>query len=205
MRSTPIWLIGHSYPLNWVDQLDGPLDPRHPTRHSIWTPVLDQLQQYVYRNGEGRRLNMDRCFVDNVRIKGDPEEIGGWDWKSEAMLLRAKDVQRDLTSCRPKIVITFGDEVYRFTSAVRDGKEPSASKMTMPDLANCFNAAVQAFDPEATNILPLLHASVARRSWSTAGKDYAGSSGANYFTHAGEALARLLLEFGKDWDVWESH
>ena len=40
----PIWLIGDSNPKNWENRLSYPLDARHPARHSIWTPVLDAMQ-----------------------------------------------------------------------------------------------------------------------------------------------------------------
>jgi hypothetical protein len=46
-RARKIWLLGHSYPEAWVHVLNEPLDPRHPTRHNIWTPVLDRLQERV--------------------------------------------------------------------------------------------------------------------------------------------------------------
>jgi hypothetical protein len=36
----PIWLLGDSNPKGWQSVLETPLDPRHPARHNIWTPVL---------------------------------------------------------------------------------------------------------------------------------------------------------------------
>ena len=33
-----------------------PLDARFPTRHNIWTPVWDHIQERVWLRGDGRRL-----------------------------------------------------------------------------------------------------------------------------------------------------
>lgn len=44
-----IWLLGDSNPKNWDSILETPLDPRHPARHSIWTPVIDVIQDQAFR------------------------------------------------------------------------------------------------------------------------------------------------------------
>jgi|GEM_PF-5023839 hypothetical protein len=45
----PIWLLGGSEPDRWKSVLNAPLEPRHPVRHNIWTPLLDVIQDSVYR------------------------------------------------------------------------------------------------------------------------------------------------------------
>ncbi|MBK8048508.1 MAG: hypothetical protein IPK16_16155 [Anaerolineales bacterium] len=59
-KTCPIWLLGDSNPSNWQDVLVTPLDPRHPARHSIWTPVLDVMQDRVFRK---QRLRIDTSSI----------------------------------------------------------------------------------------------------------------------------------------------
>ena len=68
-KSFPIWLMGDSEPENWQDKLDTPLDPRHPARHNIWTPVLDAVQDQIFRT-TGQRLDTSTLFIRNAI--GDP-------------------------------------------------------------------------------------------------------------------------------------
>lgn len=59
-RNSDIWLLGDSNPKNWQKVLKTPLDPRHPARHNIWTPVLEVIQDRVFRTC--------RCRVDTSQI-----------------------------------------------------------------------------------------------------------------------------------------
>jgi hypothetical protein len=61
----PIWLLGDSNPRNWEDRLETPLDPRHPARHSIWTPILDGIQDNVFRVVK-RRVNTRHLYIRNA-------------------------------------------------------------------------------------------------------------------------------------------
>jgi hypothetical protein len=64
-RNFPLWLIGDSNPKNWHEQLSFPLDSRHPARHNIWTPILDIMQDRVYREA-GLRIETRELYVRNA-------------------------------------------------------------------------------------------------------------------------------------------
>ncbi len=61
-----IWLLGDSNPRNWEHRLDTPLDPRHPARHNIWTPVLDVVQDGLYRDSARLHLDFSAVFIRNA-------------------------------------------------------------------------------------------------------------------------------------------
>src|SRR5665213_2839969 len=113
-----VWLLGHSYPRRWVNNLDEPLDPRHPTRHSIWTPVLDRLQERVYADGNRLRLNIERCFLSNVAKKQQPdtEPDWDWDWNGPSMAARIEEFSGLSAKHRPPVLVTFGADAYRFAT-----------------------------------------------------------------------------------------
>src|SRR4030065_460436 len=64
-RDFPLWLIADSNPAKWEARLSTPLDPRHPTRHNIWTPVLDEMQDGIYRASR-QRIDTSGIYVRNA-------------------------------------------------------------------------------------------------------------------------------------------
>lgn len=61
----PIWLLGDSNPRNWENHLKTPLDPRHPARHNIWTPILDEIQDRLFRRLR-MRLDTSKMYIRNA-------------------------------------------------------------------------------------------------------------------------------------------
>jgi hypothetical protein len=59
------WLLGDSEPERWKNLLHGPLDPRHPIRHNIWTSVLDVIQDQVFRKA-GLRFDTSQIYIRNA-------------------------------------------------------------------------------------------------------------------------------------------
>jgi hypothetical protein len=201
MLKSPVWLVGHSYPARWVEDLEVPLDPRHPTRNSIWTPVLDCIQQEVYR-GDRRRFDMDKAFVFNAAEKQAPRTDA--DWSPKAMSVRSATLEAMLKTYRPPIVITFGRDVYHFV--MKANGSPVAKSITAQALGKAFNKTVDEYAPHRVNVIPLLHQHVAMGGWIAAGLDYSPEAekrkNANYFSLVGTALGRILLTHGKDWPIW---
>jgi hypothetical protein len=64
-KDFPIWLLGDSNPKNWQDILVSPFDSRHPARHSIWTPVLDVIQDNVFRKSR-IRIDTSSIYIRNA-------------------------------------------------------------------------------------------------------------------------------------------
>lgn len=64
-RNFPLWLLGDSNPKNWADKLNKPLDPRHPAIHNIWTPIIDSIQDKVYREN-CLRVETTELYIRNA-------------------------------------------------------------------------------------------------------------------------------------------
>jgi hypothetical protein len=128
-RARKIWLLGHSYPEAWVHVLNEPLDPRHPTRHNIWTPVLDRLQERVYSNGNHRRLDIGACHISNAAAKQAEKSPPDWDWSGQSIPERIRQLRSNVANFRPPILITFGANAYRFAQEALDFPTPSKREL----------------------------------------------------------------------------
>jgi hypothetical protein len=197
----PIWLLGHSLPAKWVDELKEPLDPRFPTRHSIWTPIWDYMQERVWSCGGRGRIDRSKLFVSNVAEKQKHGENADINWKSEAFQHRLKNYRSSLNQHRPPVLITFGADAYRFAAAGLCAKGKPPRKLRAVELGERFCEAVGDWKTDGTNVFPLLHVWAALR-WDQAGKAYCGDAGGNYFEFVGYKLADLFLTHAPRLPIW---
>ena len=109
----PLWLIGDSNPTNWADKLASPLDPRHPARHNIVTPILDGMQDALYRSC-ARRIETRELYIRNAVVsagcKPNDREVS---W-SQGVLEQVDELREVLTGNRPTLILTFGAFSYEF-------------------------------------------------------------------------------------------
>lgn len=204
-----IWLIGDSPPKNWHDRLKVPLDSRHPARHNIWTPVLDMLQQTVFR--DGLRLDSERLYVRNAVDSPDliDPERAQWNWDDLAPALTK--LGELLAENRPRLVLSFGAFACEMVCRARrkglavHGDDRAVNCWTTKELGATFRQAVHQYDPAGVNHLPLLHVSIARRHFLSAHKHFCPASDEkepNYFEYVGSELGELLLKYMKDEPIW---
>jgi len=194
----PIWLIGDSPPEAWADKLDTPLDPRHPTRHSIWTSVADPMQDRLYRKRK-LRLDTSRLYIRNASDKPLKEPIDGEQIRSMQEKLKGL-----LERYRPILVLTFGVNAFMITQ-LACGETISIKAATAELLGAQFRSRIESWDNHKVNILPLLHASIARRMFLQAHKYFVGAAGKmlpNYFDYVGIKLADLLVAKLSDKPIW---
>ena len=193
-----IWLLGHSLPAKSVDFLDGPLDPRHPTRHSIWTPVLESIQDRVYKCGGGRRLDMARCHIDNAAAIQPHGEEADWKIRGPSIAAEKAVLASQVKGYKPKVLITFSADVFWFAATALGRFDGPRTHVTSESMADAFNKATTASVLEEPSIIPLLHAFVARKGWTKAGEIYSGPAGHNYFEFTGAAIGEMLLRHCRD-------
>ena len=85
-KNSSVWLIGDFSPPRWSDKLDVPLDPRHPARHNIWTPILEGIQRRVF-DGDRRRVADSQLYVRNaVHNPQDKPSPTDKEWGSTTLL-----------------------------------------------------------------------------------------------------------------------
>lgn len=188
-RKFPIWLIGDSYPSSFISELNSPFDSRHPTRHTIWTPIWDAMQESVYP----RRIDGQHLFICNAagkQIEGKPNK----NFDDDDVKKRISKFTNYLNQYKPVMVLCFGAWAYEFVRRAdpRETVEYSHKHWKIPEIAKAFLNSYKNFQPNAISIFPLLHQIVALK-WERANKEFVlDNSGNDYFRYTGEKLGSLL-------------
>jgi hypothetical protein len=201
-RNSDIWLLGDSNPKNWQKVLKTPLDPRHPARHNIWTPVLEVIQDRVFR--------MCRCRVDTSQIyvrnavedpskKPPPQNVEWGIWIRNEL----QEFQKMVREHRPKIIFSFGAFSFEFARRVLS-EEPRRSYCYWGtrNLGEQFRKRIGQFNLATTNLLPLLHVSIARGRFIQSHDYFCGLEDSDYFDFTGNHIARKLIECRDGLSVW---
>jgi hypothetical protein len=122
--NSPIWLLGDSPSTNeQIEKLEPkiePLDRRHPTRHTIWTPILDVIQRRLYKK-HGRRLDDSKLYIQNAIFEFTNEK------KTKKIVDGVENVKRLLAyNPKPLLILCFGQ--FTFECARRANNEKIRSK-----------------------------------------------------------------------------
>jgi hypothetical protein len=157
LLSSPIWLLADSRPRRVVTH--EPLDPRHPTRHAIWTPILDHVQGRIFAEC-ARRLDTSNFYIRNAVECADDKKVRP---VVDQAVLRFREMA---ISNRPMMILCFGQ--FAFELARRACDQTSSAdelwgKWSVEGLGREFHRRITKISPEETTALPLLHAIVARR------------------------------------------
>lgn len=195
----PIWLIGDSAPER--EQVRFPLDPRHPTRHTIWTPVLEAAQDVLFGHGQfrPRRLSPHGFHVRNAvrtaACKSNHESVG-----TSMAELRAL-----YGSFRPRTIITFGSFAFQFTVTAVESDMPCsnfrAKSMSVRQIRSEFDARAQS---EEKVVVPLLHQIVGLQPQKSH-EPYLVDGTDNYFEYVGRHLAHRFLRMHAGDPCWREY
>lgn len=201
-RSFPIWLLGDSNPKQWQESLQTPLDPRHPIRHSIWTPVLDVIQDRVFREKRARVETKSlyiRNAVDNPDLKPSSASVE-WSQAADDEVHRFQEI---LQMQDPRILLCFGAFAFEFARrALGQGPKRKYDHWGARELGEEFRQRIKHFDPAIANALPLLHRSISGGKFIQSHDYFCGQAGANYFEVVGVSIADKLLEHQGTLRVW---
>ena len=150
----PIWLIGDSNPKNWSDKLLIPLDPRHPARHNIWTPIIDIVQDRVYREAK-LRIETQNIYIRNAIENPDrkpPKNKSTWD---NRLSHEINNLRQLIINHKPILVLTFGAFAFEFANRAHRAERPQRySNWTTRSLGDMFRERTDGFVPQDTNIIP---------------------------------------------------
>ena len=201
-KDSEIWLLGDSNPRNWDAALETPLDPRHPARHSIWTPILDIIQDRVFRSA---RLRIDTQPIYIRNAIEDPSQKPKSNQKIWPSLVKSEvqAYREHLHTHLTKFTFAFGAFAYEFARRSTDEKPIRAySYWGARHLGEAFRRKVQDFDLARINVFPLLHVSIARRRFIKSHDYFCDREGANYFEYVGEAISGLLIDHSSLLRIW---
>jgi hypothetical protein len=201
-RAFPIWLLGDSNPKNWQEILVTPLDPRHPARHSIWTPVLDVAQDRVFR-AKRARIDTSSLYIRNaIEDPGKKPAENTTDWPAE-LQNEIDELRRLLIQHRPALLLSFGSFAFEFARrALKQPPNRPFGHWGAVTLGDEFRRRIAKFCPSVTNALPLLHTSVSRGRFVESHDYFSGKQGGNCFEYAGNEIADKLLQHHGELQVW---
>jgi hypothetical protein len=198
----PIWLMGDSNPKNWADKLKVPLDPRHPAIHNIWTPILENIQDKVYREA-GLRIDTTDIYIRNA-IENSTEKPKNIDMEWSSQNQEKISELRDLINqFHPTFLFCFGAFSFEFCRrAIGEGRIHPYKYWSTKKLGEQFRYQINNFQVNQINIFPLLHATIARRYFLISHNYYCGYKGANYFNYVGDNIAELMLKTKDKLTIW---
>jgi hypothetical protein len=201
-KNFPIWLLGDSNPSNWQDVLITPLDPRHPARHNIWTPVLDVIQDKVFRKSRNR-VDVSTIYIRNA-VQDPKDKPSGtilhWSLQLDNEIAEFRQL---LSQHTPVILLSFGRFAFEFSRRVLDqGPKHLVGYWGARNMGDEFRKRIGAFDPGTTNLLPLLHTSISRGRYIESHNYFSGEKGGNYFEFAGSKIADILMQNQSALKIW---
>lgn len=202
-RTFPIWLVADSSPPRWEEHLRQPLDPRHPARHNIWTPILEGIQGHLFQADRSRIDTTDLYVRNAVHKAADKPPNRQSDWPPH-LAEETRSLSALVARYRPRLLLTFGAFACEFTRRSLDRGPPRAtSHWTSIALGDEFRRCREDFDPSRTEMLPLLHVSIARGRFLQGHSNFTGRDHANYFDYAAREIAALLLAHREEFTVWQ--
>ena len=202
-KSFPIWLIADSSPPRWEEHLRQPLDPRHPARHNIWTPILEGIQSHLFQAARSSIDTTDLYVRNAVHSAADKPPYRRSDWPSH-LTAETRVLSGLVARHHPRLLLTFGAFACEFTRRSLDRGPPRAvSHWTSIALGNEFRRSIEHFHPMRIEILPLLHVSIARGRFLQGHRNFTGQEHANSFDYAAREIAALLLVHRDEYAVWQ--
>lgn len=201
-KNFAIWLLGDSNPSHWQDVLIAPLDSRHPARHNIWTPVLDVIQDKVFRKCRSR-VDVSTIYIRNA-IQNPKDKPAGtilnWSLQLDNEITEFGQL---LGQHHPVILLSFGRFAFEFSRRVL-GQEPKhpVDYWGAKNMGDKFRKRIGAFDPGATNLLPLLHTSISRGRYIESHDYFSGQKGGNYFEFVGNQIADIFMQNQSALKIW---
>ena len=186
-KSCPIWLL---------------VNPKYPVvRDDIWNPILDKIQDAVYRKLR-KRIDTRNIFIKNVSsdigIVPNPLNLRAVEITKEIAILRESVFENN-----PKILITFGKITYEFVRRVLEiSPEEGPKYWSTANLGDEFERSITNFDINQTNKIPL-PGRVVRGGKSIKDREYSSwEDSENYFRDIGTKIADRIIENKDDLKIW---
>ena len=185
-RSFPIWVL---------------FSPKHPIDHDNWTPVLDEIQDKVYREMNNRIETTNIYFRNTVSDSRIIPNTLNW-WGPE--VAREIETFREIVlEYKPKFVFSIGAFTFEFLRRVYDIKPEKGPKAwSTSALGEEFERSIENFDIYSTNIIPLLHRVGASANFIDTHNYFCRKDGENYYRYVGNKLAEKIIENKDRLNIW---
>lgn len=185
-KTYPIWLL---------------FDPRHPVRHDIWTPILDEVQDKVYRQIQ-RRVDTSKIFIRNA-VNDSLLVPNTLNWWREEVVTEIELFREIALEHEPKILISFGAFAFEFVRRVYKVKPKKGPKYWGTSvLGDEFRKSIENFDINTTNRIPLLRRVIESGNYVEAHNYFCRGDGENYFNYVGIMIAERIIENKDKLKIW---
>ncbi|AET67380.1 hypothetical protein Desor_1741 [Desulfosporosinus orientis DSM 765] len=188
-RNYPIWLL---------------INPKYPAvRHDIWRPILDEIQDRVFRELH-TRIDVSNMYIRSAVGEGGivPNTLNWWGKE----VAREIDYYREIVNeHKPKILISFGAFPFEFARRVFEIKPEKGPKAwSTAILKEEFDKSMENFNINQTNRIPLLRRVVATDRLIENKDILIPTDRENYFQYVGSTLAEKIIENKDHFDIWIS-
>lgn len=185
-KNYPIWVV---------------MNPKHPISHENWTPILDEIQDRVYREMNTRIETANIYFRNAVSESRLVPNTLNW-WGPEV----AKEIElfrKIAFEYKPKIIFSLGAFAFEFLRRVFEIKPEKGPKAwSTSNLGDEFEQAIENFDIRRANIIPLLHRVGASASFIEGHNYFGRKSGENYYSYVGGKLAEIIINNQDHLNIW---
>ncbi|WP_068963773.1 hypothetical protein [Desulfosporosinus sp. BG] len=186
-RAYPIWLL---------------VNPKHPTvRHNIWSPILDEIQDRVYREIQ-TRIDTTNIFMRNAvsDCRLVPNTLNWWGSEVAREIAEFKEI---VLEHKPKLLISFGAFPFEFVRRVFEIKPEKGPKYWGNSrLSDEFERSIENFDINKINQIPLLRRVIASDSYIEAQNCFGRKDGGNYYANVGAKIAEKIIENKDSLNIW---
>ena len=201
-RHFPLWVLSDLEPSYLEENLKGPFDYRHPSRHIVCTSVFNAIQLHVYKSIKKRVDEDSFSYYTTFPKKVEKPKINDVIWE-KGIHDEISELKKDMDTYGPTIILAFGAFTYEL---LRRTQENSAARSygswTPAELGGEFKTCVNDFDINAVNILPLMDRSILGWKFLESHEQFVGKKNADYFQYAGREIARLLVTYQDELDIW---
>jgi len=186
-RTYPIWLL---------------INPKHPgVRHDIWRPILDEIQDRVFREFQ-TRIDTSNLYVRSAVGDGGivPNTLNWWGREVAKEIEYYREIVYEY---KPKMLISFGAFPFEFARRVFEvnpEKGPKAWSTSL--LKDEFGNAMENFDINKTNRIPLLRRVIATDKFIETHNFLSRTDRDTYFQHVGAKIAEKIIENKDNLDIW---
>lgn len=185
-KNYPIWVV---------------MNPKHPISHENWTPIWDEIQDRVYRVMNTRIETGDiylRTAVCESRLVPNTLNWWGPEVAKEIELFR-----KMVNDYKPKMIFSLGAFAFEFLRRVFEIKPEKGPKAwSTSNLGGEFERAIENFDINSANIIPLLHRVGASAGFIEAHNYFSRNSRENYYTYVGGKLAEIIINNKDHLNIW---
>lgn len=101
----------------------------------------------------------------------------------------------------PKLVFSFGEFAFEFTRRSFN-EAPIKTSWSIIELGEAFIERIEAFNPQGINVIPLLHAIIARGEILENHRKFTRGENDNYYEFVAQKIADCLVQNQTEFPLW---